>query len=89
MAKDLNRPRRLMDTFGRKAKTRRRIETGQMSIPAGSLVTVRSSTVWSKMNVLGEPCSCCGVAVRVICGPEDLDFLPVDAAPVLPLGVGP
>lgn len=55
----MKRPRVLSTLIGRRVRTSRELTTGQMVIPAGSVLTVRS--IRPGLELQGERCSCCGV----------------------------
>lgn len=58
-------PPRLRDCRGLKVRTRRQIDTMQVSIPAGAPGVIETSgNGWHLLQFKGDPCSCCGVAPR-------------------------
>ena len=58
-------PRLVRDVEGMYARTTRELQTAQMVVPVGTRVRISKSFAWHRLEIRADPCSCCGVAVRV------------------------
>lgn len=58
-------PKLVRDVEGMHAKTTREMQTAMMVIPAGTRVRITRSFAWHRLEITADPCSCCGVSVRV------------------------
>ena len=60
--------------MGRKVRLNRLVSTRFLDIPAGTVLTIEGK--YNGLEVVTDPCSCCGVAARVIkLDPTALDLL--------------
>lgn len=72
-------PARLADTDGLRVRTRHKMTTGEMVIPAGTEGVVRVyHQVWSKLRFVGPPCSCCKIQ-PIVGGLSPHDLEPIQA----------
>lgn len=58
-------PKLLRDSKGIHVRTTRAIETGAMVIPEGAIGIVSGGHSWNRLHFQSEPCTCCGVMIRV------------------------
>lgn len=60
-------PKLMRDAIGMKVRTLREMRNGFMIIPAGTVATITSGYRWERLEIEGQPCTCCGVRVLVSC----------------------
>jgi hypothetical protein len=58
-------PALLRDVKDLPVRTVSEIGNGYMIIPAGTEGVITYGTTWNKLHFEAEPCSCCGVKMRV------------------------
>jgi hypothetical protein len=58
-------PATLHATAGRQVRAKRDLNCHNMTIPAGTLATIRGvGSRWDRLTIVAEPCSHCGVQAR-------------------------